>query len=58
MLDWLLLVAAVEIESDSMLSVSEKTSYLEACMAIIEKWKGAAERSKYQVEKLLEAVKE
>jgi hypothetical protein len=55
---WLLQVAIVDLISDPLGSSSERMKEIERCHRIILKWKEAEKRSEYQVEKLLEAVKE
>jgi hypothetical protein len=55
---WLLQVAIVDLISDPLRSPSKRVKEIARCYRIILKWKEAEKRSEYQVEKLLEAVKE
>ena len=57
MLWWLMLVAAVEIGFDSLRPASEMVKELAECYKMIQALDEAKEKSEYQVEKLLEAVK-
>ena len=57
MLWWLMLVAAVEIGFDSLRPASEMVKELAECYRMIQSLDEAKEKSEYQVEKLLEAVK-
>jgi hypothetical protein len=58
MLGWLMLEATVEISSDQKLSANEVVKEVEGCHEIIQKLKEAQKKSGYQIEKLLEAVRE
>jgi len=55
---WLLLVAVVQISSDPLRSPSDVVKEIEGYYSILQRWQHAEKRSGYQVEKLLEAVKE
>ena len=55
---WLMLVAAVEINSDPLRSSAEVVRDLEECYTIIQTLEAAGKRSNYQVEKLLAVAKE
>jgi len=55
---WLFLVAVVEISSDPLLSEGERVKHVEECYAMILLLQRAEKRSGYQVEKLLEVLKE
>jgi hypothetical protein len=57
MLWWLLLVAAVEIGFDPLRPASEMVKELEACYGMIQSLDEAKEKSEYQIEKLLETIK-
>jgi hypothetical protein len=57
MLWWLMLVAAVEIGFDPLRPASEMVKELAECYKMIQALDEAKEKSEYQVEKLLEAVK-
>jgi hypothetical protein len=58
MLWWLMVVAALTIGSDPLRPVHAVIEELEGCYSMIQKWQRAAEKSEYQVEKLLELVTE
>jgi glycosidase len=58
MLWWLMMVAALTIGSDSLRSVNAVVEELQRCYAMIQTWQKAGEKSEYQVEKLLERVRE
>jgi len=58
MLWWLMMVAALEIGSDSSRPVNAMVEELEGCYSIILTWQKAKEQSEYQVEKLLSALQE
>jgi hypothetical protein len=58
MLWWLMMVAAVTIGSDPLRPVNAVIEELEGCYSIIQKWQQAEEKSEYQVEKLLETLRE
>ena len=53
---WLLLVASVQIDSDTQKSATGVVKEIEDCYAILQRWQDAEKRSGYQVEKLLEAL--
>jgi glycosidase len=57
MLWWLMMVAALTIGSDPLRPVNAVVDELEGCYSMIQTWQQAEEKSEYQVEKLLEAVK-
>jgi hypothetical protein len=58
MLWWLMMVAALTIGSDSLRSVNTVVEELQRCYAMIQTWQKAGEKSDYQVEKLLELLRE
>jgi hypothetical protein len=58
MLWWLMMVAALEIGSDSLRPVNAVIEELERCYSMIQKWQQAEEKSECQVEKLLELSRE
>jgi len=58
MLWWLTMVAALTIGSDPIRPVNAVVEELQGCYSIIQTWQKAGERSEYQVEKLLSALKE
>ncbi len=58
MLWWLMMVAALTIGSDPLRSVNAVIEELERCYSMIQKWQQAEEKSEYQVEKLLSALRE
>jgi hypothetical protein len=58
MLWWLMMVAALTIGSDSLRSVNAVVEELQGCNSIIQTWQNAEEKSEYQVEKLLSALRE
>jgi glycosidase len=58
MLWWLMMVAALTIGSDSLRSVNGVVEELQRCYAMIQTWQKAGEKSEYQVEKLLDLLKE
>jgi glycosidase len=55
---WQMVVAALTIGSDPLRPVHAVIEELEGCYSMIQKWQRAAEKSEYQVEKLLELVTE
>jgi hypothetical protein len=55
---WLMMVAALTIGSDPLRPVNEVIEELERCYSMIQKWQQAEEKSEYQVEKLLSALRE
>jgi len=55
---WLMMVAALTIGSDPLRPVHAVIEELQGCYAIIQTWKKAEEKSGYQVEKLLAALKQ
>ena len=58
MLWWLTMVAAVTIGSDPLRPVRAMIEELERCYSMIQAWQQAEEKSEFQVEKLLETLKE
>jgi hypothetical protein len=58
MLWWLMIVAALTIGSDPLRPVHAVIEELERCYSMIQEWQQAEEKSEYQVEKLLSALKE
>jgi hypothetical protein len=58
MLWWLMMVAALTIGSDPLRPVNAVVAELEKCYSMIQKWHKAEEKSEYQMEKLLEIVRE
>jgi hypothetical protein len=58
MLWWLMMVAALAIGSDPLRPVNAVVEELQGCYSMILTWQKAEEKSEYQVEKLLEAVRE
>jgi hypothetical protein len=58
MLWWLMMVAALTIGSDPLHPVNTVVAELEKCYSIIQTWQQAEEKSEYQVEKLLSALRE
>jgi hypothetical protein len=58
MLWWLMMVAALTIGSDPFRSVNALVEEIQKCYAMIQTWQKAGEKSEYQVEKLISAVKE
>jgi hypothetical protein len=58
MLWWLMMVAALTIGSDPIRPVNAVVEELQGCYSIIQAWQKAEEKSEYQVEKLLSALKE
>ncbi len=58
MLWWLMMAAALTIGSDPLRPVNVVVEELEKCYAIIQTWQQAEEKSEYQVEKLLSALRE
>jgi hypothetical protein len=58
MLWWLMMVAALTIGSDSLRSVNAVVEDIQRCYAMIQIWQKSGEKSEYQVEKLLERVRE
>jgi glycosidase len=57
MLWWLMMVASLAIGSDPLRPVNVVVEELKGCYAMIQTWQQAGEKSEYQVEKLLEALK-
>jgi glycosidase len=57
MLWWLMMVAALTIGSDPLRPVNAVVAELERCYSMIQTWQKAEEKSKYQVEKLLETLR-
>jgi hypothetical protein len=55
---WLMLVSAIEIGFDPLRPVNEMMRNLERCWSMIQTLQEAEKKSEYQVEKLLEAVKQ
>jgi hypothetical protein len=58
MLWWLMMVAALTIGSDPLRPVHGVIEELERCYLMIQDWQQAEEKSGYQVEKLLSALRE
>jgi glycosidase len=58
MLWWLMMVAALTIGSDPLRPVHAVIEELQGCYSIIQTWQKAEEKSEYQVEKLLETLRE
>ena len=58
MLWWLMMAAALTIGSDPLRPVNAVVEELQGCYATIQTWQKAEEKSEYQVEKLLELLKE
>jgi hypothetical protein len=58
MLWWLMMVAALTIGSDSLRSVNAVVEDIQRCYTMIKTWQKAGEKSEYQIEKLLERVRE
>jgi glycosidase len=58
MLWWLMMVAALTIGSDPLRSVNAVVEEIQRCYAMIQTWQQAGEKSEYQLEKLLSALKE
>jgi glycosidase len=58
MLWWLMMAAALTIGSDPLRPVNAVIEELEGCHSMIQEWQQAEEKSEYQVEKLLEWVRE
>jgi hypothetical protein len=58
MLWWLMTVAALTIGSDPLRSVNAVVGEIQKCYAMIQTWQQAGEKSEYQIEKLLEALRE
>jgi glycosidase len=57
MLWWLMMAAALAVGSDPLRPVNAVVAELERCYSMIQKWQEAEEKSDYQIEKLLEALK-
>jgi hypothetical protein len=55
---WLMMVAALTIGSDPLRPVHAVIEELQGCYAIIRTWEKAEEKSEYQIEKFLSALKE
>ncbi len=55
---WLMMVAALIIGSDPLRPVNAVVEELERCYSMIQTWQQAEEKSEYQVDKLLSALKE
>jgi hypothetical protein len=55
---WLMMVAALTIGSDPLRPVHAVIEELQGCYTIIQTWQKAEEKSEYQVEKLLSALRE
>ncbi|MGO9093114.1 MAG: alpha-amylase family glycosyl hydrolase [bacterium] len=55
---WLMMVAALTIGSDPLRPVHAVIQELQGCYSIIQTWQRAEEKSEYQVEKLLSALRE
>jgi hypothetical protein len=58
MLWWLMLIGALEISSDPIRPAIEMAKALEECYAMIQTLQKTGEKSEYQVEKLLEAIRD
>ncbi len=58
MLWWLMMVAALTIGSDPLRPVNAVVEELQKCYSTIQTWQKAEEKSEYQVEKLLSALRE
>jgi glycosidase len=58
MLWWLMMGAALTIGSDPIRPVNAVVEELERCYSLIQMWQQAAEKSEYQVEKLLSILQE
>jgi hypothetical protein len=58
MLWWLMMVAALTVGSDPLRPVHGVIEELERCYLMIQEWQRAEEKSGYQVEKLLSALRE
>jgi hypothetical protein len=53
---WLMLVAVVEISSDPLFSPARAAKEIEECIEVIQKYREAANKSDYQIEKLITAI--